>query len=73
MQNYFIDLLKFASLKLKKVKFSDRSKALYEKLLEVNDVLKNDVKPKYPGIKLPFTEGDDQDPRIILNIVPELG
>lgn len=56
---------------------------LIKKLMELNSFfdekvrsqiqnIYTDEKYKYNGIIIPFNEGDDRDPSIIMNIIPEL-
>ena len=56
---------------------------LIKKLIEINQFveervrsqisnIQTDEKFKYNGIILPFHEGDDRDPSIVMSILPEL-
>jgi len=37
------------------------------------DLMKTDFKFNYMGIVMPFEEGDDEDPQVIMKVLPELG
>jgi hypothetical protein len=84
LQIKFFDQLKYLSIKLKELPLKDRQAFLTKKLEEINEWIKNNVRSQvdtittaskynYNGVVLPFELGDDEDPAIILNIVPELG
>lgn len=79
----FIDQLKYISSNLKMIEQKQRPEVLREKLAEVNgwinetvrskvDTIETDCKFNYLGIVLPFEEGDDQNPRMVVNILEEL-
>ncbi len=83
LQIKFFDQLKFLSVKLKTISIPERLCHLRRKLEEVNAWIQNMVRSQvdqiptqskysYNGVVLPFEMGDDADPSIILNIVPEL-
>ena len=61
----------------------DRSLILNKRLDEMNnwieesvraqlDNIKTGCKYKYNGVVLPFSEGDDEDPCLVMRIIPEL-
>lgn len=61
----------------------DRTLILNKRLDEINDWIEESVrsqldniktscKHKYNGLVLPFSEGDDEEPYLVMRIVPEL-
>lgn len=79
----FLDKLKNITLKLKEMPIEERQAALFKRLQIINiwidaDVrshindIKTDCKYNYMGIVMPFEEGDDVDPTVIMRILPEL-
>lgn len=79
----FLDKLKNITLKLKDMPLDTRQAALYKRLQFINkwvdsevrsqiDEIKTDCKYNYMGIVMPFEEGDDENPTMIMRILPEL-
>ncbi len=83
MQIKFFDQLKYLSIKLKNIALPDRVSHLVKKLEDINtwidshvrtqvDTITTQSKFNYNGVVLPFANGDDQDPSIILTVIPSL-
>eukprot|EP00347_Sterkiella_histriomuscorum_P005051 403358089 len=83
LQVKFVDQLKYLSTKLKTLNPQDRTLYLKKRLSEINEWINTDVRSQlkditteskysYQGVILPFYEGDDEDPFVIMNILPEL-
>jgi hypothetical protein len=83
LQIQFFDQLKYLSIKLKSIAIPERLGHLRRKLEEINQWIEGEVRKQvdliptqsrysFNGVVLPFDLGDDEDPSIILNIVPEL-
>ncbi len=43
-----------------------------EKMRSKLDLISTDLKFKFQGLVIPFDEGDDNDPSMIIQIIPEL-
>lgn len=81
LQVKFVDQLKYLSIKLKSFMLCDRSLILQKRLEEMNtwieesvrvqvNNIKTSCKYKYNGVVLPFCEGDDEDPSLVMKIIP---
>lgn len=79
----FVDQLKYLSTKLKTLNPGDRTLYLKKRLTEINEWINTDVRSQlkdittqskysYQGVILPLVEGDDEDPFVIMNILPDL-
>lgn len=79
----FLDRLKSISIRLKNQEVDLRNDILRSKLREVNRWLikelrtwevasESDYEVKFHGIMIPLLEGDDSDPFLIVNLIPEL-
>ncbi len=83
LQIQFADKLKYLSIKLKTLPVNDRSLFLRKTLEDHNKWIYENVRSKietittqsqynFNGVILPFEIGDDQDPSVIMSIIPEL-
>ena len=83
-QNEFVESLTRAAIRLKEVDekvrssalnafFTERNKWIEDKIRMRKIDLNSKYKKYYKGIVLPLEVGDDADPTIILQVVPELG
>jgi hypothetical protein len=83
LQVKFVDRLKYLSLKLKQLSIPERPHHLQSKLEELNtwieqqvrsqfDTITTQSKFSYYGVIFPLVEGDDEDPYVVFNILPEL-
>jgi len=79
----FVDQLKYLSIKLKNFQTKDRMNILQNRLNDINTWVDANVrkeisniqsmsKYKYHGVVIPFSEGDDEDPYMVMSIIPEL-
>lgn len=79
-----IDEFKYLSLKLKGLHVKDRPENLKKRLEELNEWIDTDVRSKlsivntksvlnFNGVIMPFSLGDDSEPKMIMKIMPDLG